>query len=66
MVLRSSDIIFGSDQKIVNKKELVILLKAEIVPTIKERSENPTAKNLIQEQFNENKRQIKFYQLRAK
>lgn len=55
--------IFGSDQKIVNKKELVILLKAEIVPTIKERSENPTAKNLIQEQFNDNKKQIKFYQL---
>lgn len=55
--------LFGSDQKIVNKKELVILLKAEIVPTLKERSENPTAKNLIQEQLNENKRQIKFYEL---
>lgn len=55
--------IFGSDQTVVNKKELVILLKAEIVPTLKERSENPTAKNLIQEQFNENKRQIKFYEL---
>jgi len=55
--------IFGSDQKIVNKKELVILLKAEIVPTLKERSQNPSAKNLIQEQLNDNKRQIKFYQL---
>jgi type II secretory pathway component GspD/PulD (secretin) len=56
--------LFGSDQTIVNKKELVILLKAEIVPTLKERSENPTAKNLIQEQFDENKRQIKFYELK--
>jgi general secretion pathway protein D len=55
--------IFGSDQKIVNKKELVILLKAEIVPTLKERSQNPSAKNLIQEQLNDNKQQIKFYQL---
>lgn len=55
--------IFGYEQKIVNKKELVILLKAEIVPTIKQRSENPSAKNLLQEQINDNKKQIKFYQL---
>ena len=55
--------IFGSDQKTVNKKELVILLKAEIVPSLKERSQNPSAKNLIQEQLNDNKGQIKFYQL---
>ena len=55
--------IFGSDQKVVNKKELVILLKAEIVPTLKERAENPTAKNLIKEQIKENQKQIQFYQL---
>lgn len=56
--------VFGSDQKIVNKKELVILLKAEIVPTLKERIQNPSANNLIQEQIDQDKRQIKFYELR--
>ncbi len=53
----------GSDTKTITKKELVILLKAEIVPTLKERLENPTANNLIQQQLNENKKNIKFYQL---
>ena len=56
--------VFGSDQKVVNKKELVILLKAEIVPTLKERLENPSANNLIREQVDENKRQIRFYDLK--
>lgn len=56
--------LFGSDQKIVNKKELVILLRAEIVPTLKERSENPSANNLIREQIEKDKRQIKFYDLK--
>lgn len=55
--------IFGSDIKTVAKKELVILLKAEIVPTLKERAENPTATNLIKKQIDDNQRQIKFYQL---
>lgn len=53
----------GSDTKTIVKKELVILLKAEIVPTLKERLENPTANNLIQQQVNDNQKKIKFYQL---
>ena len=31
----------GSDQTIARKKELVILLKTELLPTLKERLENP-------------------------
>ena len=38
----------GSDETIVRKKELVILLKAQLVPTLKERFENPQADHLIQ------------------
>ncbi|MCJ7553585.1 MAG: type II and III secretion system protein [Ignavibacteriaceae bacterium] len=53
----------GSDIKTITKKELVILLKAEIVPTLKERLENPTANNLIQQQLNDNQKKVKFYQL---
>jgi len=53
----------GSDTKTIVKKELVILLKTEIVPTLKERLENPTANNLIQQQLNDNQKKIKFYEL---
>ncbi len=40
----------GSDETIVRKKELVILLKTELVPTLKERFANPQADHLIQKE----------------
>ena len=40
----------GSDETIVRKKELVILLKAQLVPTLKERFENPQTDHLIQKE----------------
>ncbi len=40
----------GSDETVVRKKELVILLKAQLVPTLKERFENPQADRLIQKE----------------
>lgn len=54
----------GFDQRTVTKKELIILLKAEIIPTLKDRLENPTAnKDLIREEVDYHKKQIKFYKL---
>ncbi len=40
----------GSDETILRKKELVILLKTDLVPTLKERTENPKVGNLIQQE----------------
>lgn len=53
----------GSDQTVVRKKELIILLKAELVPTLKERFEHPDTKNLIQSQVDSHQRKIRFYKL---
>jgi len=56
--------IFGSDQKITRKKELVILLEVEILPTLKERlSSTSTSDNLIKDEVDKHKQKIKFYQL---
>jgi type II secretory pathway component GspD/PulD (secretin) len=53
----------GSDETIVRKKELVILLKAELVPTLKERFANPDTKNLIQSQVQKDRERIKYHKL---
>ncbi len=53
----------GSDETIVRKKELVILLKAELVPTLKERFANPDTKNLIQSQVQRDRERIKYHKL---
>ncbi len=56
--------LFGSDQNISRKKELVILLKVEILPTLKERlSSTSTSENLIKGEVDKHKELIKFYQL---
>ncbi len=55
--------LFGSDQTVVTKKELVILLKAELLPTLQERHNNPTSDNLILKERVETNNRIKFYQL---
>ncbi|MCZ6701689.1 MAG: hypothetical protein O6940_01470 [Ignavibacteria bacterium] len=53
----------GSDETIVRKKELIILLKVELVPTLKERFAHPDTKNLIQSQVEKDQDRIKYYQL---
>ncbi|GMR25000.1 MAG: type II and III secretion system protein [Ignavibacteria bacterium] len=53
----------GSDETIIRKKELVILLKAELVPTLKERFANPDTKNLIQSQVQRDRERIKYHKL---
>ncbi len=54
----------GSDQTVVRKKELVILLKTELLPTLKERLENPVRNPLNSEITNNNER-IKYYQMES-
>ncbi len=55
--------IFGSDSKVLNKKELVILLKAEILPTLQERLSGQTSKTLIKDEVKSHENQIKYYKL---
>ena len=55
----------GSDQTIERKKELVILLKTELLPTLQERLENPITNPLNSEISKQNER-IKYYQLESK
>ena len=54
-----------SDQTVIRKKELVILLKTELLPTLKERLENPIKNPLNSELSNQNER-VKYYQLESK
>lgn len=53
----------GSDETIIRKKELVILLKADLVPTLKERFENPDVGHTLSNERNERNKQIKYYKL---
>jgi len=55
----------GSDQTINRKKELVILLKTELLPTLKERLENPI-KNPLNTEISKQNDRIKYYQLESK
>ena len=53
----------GSDETIVRKKELIILIKSELVPTLKERLAHPDTKNLIQSERKRQQERIQFYKL---
>ena len=52
----------GFDQTIVRKKELVILLKTELIPTLQERFENPQWENVIRRELDAGRNRIKYYQ----
>ncbi len=52
----------GSDGTTITKKELVILLKSELVPTLKERLKNPIT-NPLSTEYKKQKDAIKFYKL---
>ena len=53
----------GSDETITRKKELIILIKAELVPTLKERFAHPDTKNVIKTQIERDRERIKYYKL---
>lgn len=57
--------IFGSDKTTLVKKELVILIKAELVPTLKERlSLRKDQVSPIQSEIIKNRNRIKYYQFK--
>ncbi len=53
----------GSDETITRKKELIILIKAELVPTLKERFAHPDTRNIIQSQIERDRDRMKYYKL---
>jgi general secretion pathway protein D len=55
----------GYDQTIVRKKELVILLKTELLPTLQERFENPQWENIIRKDMEAGRNRIKYYQFES-
>ena len=55
--------IFGSDSKVLKKQELIILLKAEILPTLEERLSGKISKNPIKDEIKSHEEQIKYYKL---
>jgi type II secretory pathway component HofQ len=54
----------GSDATTLTKKELVILLKTELVPTLKERLANPVA-NPLSNELSKQRGSIKYHQLES-
>ncbi|MGE5810102.1 MAG: type II secretion system protein GspD, partial [Ignavibacteria bacterium] len=52
----------GYDQTTVRKKELVILLKTELIPTLQERFENPQWENVIKRDMDGGRNRTKDYQ----
>lgn len=54
--------IFGSEETRINKKELVISIKAELVPTLKERLAGPKSKNPVKDEIKKYRDEIKIYQ----
>jgi len=55
----------GYDQTIIRKKELVILLKTELIPTLQERFENPQWENVLRREFDEGRNRAKYYQFES-
>jgi hypothetical protein len=51
--------IFGYDSKKVLKRELIVLLKADILPTLEDRLNKPPAKNILKESTQEMDRDLK-------
>lgn len=55
----------GSDATTITKKELVILLKTELVPTLKERLANPIT-NPLSNELQKQRGSVKYHQLESK
>jgi general secretion pathway protein D len=54
--------IFGSDDIITTKKELVISIKAELIPTLKERLAGTHSTNPVKDEVKKSRDKIKIYQ----
>lgn len=55
----------GSDQTKISKKEVVILIKAEILPTLKERIEGIKDDKKLKKQIDQNEQSIKKYKINS-
>jgi len=55
--------IFGYDDNLIVKKELVILIKASLVPTVKERLSGQQSATPLKDELRQQREKIKFYQL---
>lgn len=55
----------GYDQTTTRKKELVILLKLELVPTLQERFENPQWDNVLRREMDGGRTKIKLYEFES-
>lgn len=51
----------GSDETIVTKKEVIILLRAELLPTLEDRFISIQKQNLIKQKIEKDKEEIKYY-----
>jgi type IV pilus assembly protein PilQ len=54
--------IFGSDDIVTTKKELVISIKAELLPTLKERLAGVRSTNPVNDELEKNRNKLKIYQ----
>jgi type IV pilus assembly protein PilQ len=50
--------LFGYDQNSVTKKELIVVLKAELVPMIEDRAASRTPKNVVPDKFEEMRKDL--------
>lgn len=55
----------GFDQTTTRKKELVILLKLELVPTLQDRFENPQWENVLRREMDGGRNKIKLYEFES-
>jgi type II secretory pathway component GspD/PulD (secretin) len=51
----------GSDQTVIRKKEVIILLKAELLPTLEERFLDTRERNLIREKLRKDQEEIDYH-----
>jgi type IV pilus assembly protein PilQ len=51
----------GSDKMTVTKKELVIVVKVDLVPTLKERLAFPNGENVIKQELDSYRNKVKYY-----
>jgi general secretion pathway protein D len=51
----------GSDETTIRRKEVIILLRAELLPTLEERFTTAQEKNLIKEKIEKDKEEIRYY-----
>lgn len=55
----------GSDKETVTKKELAIVVKVDLVPTLRERLAFPNGENVLKQELDNYKNKVKYYQFNS-